>query len=61
MPSASGQGELTFRDVVQALDAGEPLETTSPAWLLLRDGKVVYTEHRPVVGFDKSSPTCRGT
>ena len=47
-----GQGELTFRDVVRAIDAGEPLDSV-PGLALLRDGKVHYTEHRPVVGFDE--------
>ncbi len=46
-----GQGEETFRDVVRALDAGEPLDSV-PGLALLRDDKVVYTEHRAVVGFD---------
>ncbi|MCP3918196.1 MAG: B12-binding domain-containing radical SAM protein [bacterium] len=46
-----GQGELTFWDVVQALDSGEDL-TSVPGLLVQRDGKPVYTDHRPVVGFD---------
>ena len=47
-----GQGELTFWDVVQALDNGEDLATV-PGLVVQRDGKCVYTDHRPVVGFDK--------
>jgi anaerobic magnesium-protoporphyrin IX monomethyl ester cyclase len=49
---ALGQGELTFWDVVQALDSGTDLEQV-PGLALQRDGKVIFTEHRPVVGFDK--------
>ncbi|HKX46778.1 MAG TPA: radical SAM protein [Planctomycetota bacterium] len=47
-----GQGELTFRDVVRALAAGEPLDSV-PGLALWRDGRVVLTEHRPVVGFEE--------
>ncbi|MHC4375935.1 MAG: B12-binding domain-containing radical SAM protein [Planctomycetota bacterium] len=47
-----GQGELTFRDVVNALAAGEPLDGV-PGLALWRDGQVVYTDHRAVVGFDQ--------
>jgi len=47
-----GQGELTFRDIVQAIDAGESLESV-PGLAIEKDGEVVYTDHRPVVGFDK--------
>jgi radical SAM superfamily enzyme YgiQ (UPF0313 family) len=47
-----GQGELTFRDVVNALNAGEPLDSV-PGLALLRDDKVVMTPHRAVVGFDE--------
>ena len=50
-----GQGELTFLDVVEALDSGEDLAKV-PGLCVLRDGKPVYTEHRPVVGFDKFQP-----
>jgi anaerobic magnesium-protoporphyrin IX monomethyl ester cyclase len=46
-----GQGEATFGDVVRALDAGEPLDSV-PGLALLRDGQVVYTDHRPVIGFE---------
>ena len=47
-----GQGELTFREVVQAIDAGEPLENV-PGLALFRDGEVMRTEHRSVVGWDQ--------
>jgi radical SAM superfamily enzyme YgiQ (UPF0313 family) len=50
-----GQGEVTFREVVQALDAGEDLATV-PGLAVLRDGKVRYTDNRPVVGFDNFEP-----
>ena len=50
-----GQGELTFREVVQALDAGEPLDSV-PGLALWRDGALKYTDHRNVVGFDKLEP-----
>ncbi len=46
-----GQGELTFRDVVQAIDAGEPLDNVS-GLALLRDGQVVHTEPRRVVSWE---------
>ncbi len=50
-----GQGELTFRDVVNALYNGEDLSTVA-GLAIKRDGKVVYTDHRPVVGFEKFEP-----
>ena len=49
---ALGQGELTFWEVVQAIDCGEDLMSV-PGLALERDGKVVYTDHRTIVGFDK--------
>ncbi len=49
---AHSQGELTFLDVVRAIDAGEPLDKV-PGLSILRDGQVVRTEPRPVVGWDK--------
>ncbi|MCP3918195.1 MAG: B12-binding domain-containing radical SAM protein [bacterium] len=52
---AIGQGEITFRDVVQALDAGEDLENV-PGLAVHRDGRMIFTDHRPVVGFDKFEP-----
>jgi anaerobic magnesium-protoporphyrin IX monomethyl ester cyclase len=51
-----GQGELTFADVVRAIDAGEDLIQV-PGLALQRDGEMVYTDHRAVVGFDKI-PDC---
>jgi radical SAM superfamily enzyme YgiQ (UPF0313 family) len=47
-----GQGELTFRDLVRAIDAGEPLETIE-GLALWRDGAVVNTPRRAVVGWDR--------
>ncbi|MBI5362084.1 MAG: B12-binding domain-containing radical SAM protein [Planctomycetes bacterium] len=47
-----GQGELTFRDLVLAIDAGTPLEQV-PGLALLRDGQLVKTEKRAVAGWDK--------
>src|SRR5690606_23286334 len=45
-----GQGELTFRDVVRAIDAGEPLDAI-PGLALWRDGEVVKTPTRTVAGW----------
>ena len=50
-----GQGELTFRDVVRAIDAGESLESI-PGLALWRDGEVVKTGYRAVVGWDQIAP-----
>lgn len=47
-----GQGELTFRDLVQAVDAGSPLDQV-PGLALWREGEVVRTEKRGVAGWDK--------
>ena len=47
-----GQGEHTFRDVVHALDAGEPLDGIQ-GLSLLRDGELIRTANRAVVGWDK--------
>ena len=47
-----GQGELTFRDLVRAVDCGEPLESV-PGLALLREGQVVRTAHRAVVGWEE--------
>ncbi|MFT7680358.1 MAG: anaerobic magnesium-protoporphyrin IX monomethyl ester cyclase, partial [Planctomycetota bacterium] len=47
-----GQGELTFRDVVRAIDAGEDLEQI-PGLALWRDNAVFNTERRTVVGWDE--------
>ena len=49
---ALGQGEITFREIVQAVDAGEPLDAIA-GLALRRDGRVVYTAHREVVGWDR--------
>jgi radical SAM superfamily enzyme YgiQ (UPF0313 family) len=49
---ALGQGELTFREIVQAVDAGTKLDDIQ-GLALLRDGQIVYTPKRPVVGWDK--------
>jgi radical SAM superfamily enzyme YgiQ (UPF0313 family) len=50
-----GQGEVTFREVVKALDCGADLEQV-PGLAIRRDGKTVYTAHRAVVGFDQFPP-----
>ena len=50
-----GQGELTFRDVCNALACGESLESV-PGLCVAKDGKPFYTPHRAVVGFDKFEP-----
>ncbi|MCP4243176.1 MAG: hypothetical protein GY772_21690, partial [bacterium] len=50
-----GQGEITFREVVQALHCGEPLASV-PGLAVLKDGQMVYTDNRPVVGFDEFEP-----
>ena len=50
-----GQGELTFRDVVNAVYNGEDLANV-PGLAVKRDGRVVYTDARPVVGFEKLEP-----
>jgi radical SAM superfamily enzyme YgiQ (UPF0313 family) len=47
-----GQGELTFWEVVQAIDSGTDLAEV-PGLVVQRDGRPVYTDHRPVIGFDK--------
>lgn len=45
-----GQGELTFLEILQALEAGEPLDGVA-GLALLREGQVVRTDPRPVVGW----------
>jgi anaerobic magnesium-protoporphyrin IX monomethyl ester cyclase len=47
-----GQGEITFREVVQALDSGTDLADVA-GLALWRDGRIHYTAHRAVVGFDQ--------
>ena len=50
-----GQGELTFLDLVHAIESGADLEQV-PGLALERDGQVVYTAARAVVGFDRFHP-----
>jgi anaerobic magnesium-protoporphyrin IX monomethyl ester cyclase len=50
--AALGQGELTFRDLVAAIDSGASLEDVA-GLALWRDGAVHHTAHRSVVGFDR--------
>ena len=47
-----GQGELTFRDVVHAIDSGEPLDSVS-GLSIMREGQVIRTGARAVVGWDE--------
>jgi radical SAM superfamily enzyme YgiQ (UPF0313 family) len=47
-----GQGEHTFRDVVRAIDAGEPLDGIE-GLALWRGQQVVRTPRRAVVGWDQ--------
>lgn len=47
-----GQGELTFRDLVKAVDAGEKLDNVE-GLALWRDRQVVNTPRRAVAGWDK--------
>ncbi len=49
---ALGQGELTFRDLIEAVRTGSDFESI-PGLALWRDGVVMFTEHRKVVGFDQ--------
>jgi len=46
-----GQGELVFRDVVRALDAGEPLDTLEGI-AIRREGQVIRTPRRAIAGWD---------
>jgi len=50
-----GQGELTFRDLVRAIDAGSDLEEVS-GLALWRDGAVHNTVRRAVVGWEEILP-----
>ena len=52
---AIGQGELTFMDVVKALDCGLPLDDVA-GLAIQRDGQVLRTAPRPVVGFEELQP-----
>ena len=47
-----GQGELAFRDLVQAVACGEPLDDLQ-SLVLMRDGEIVHNQKHPVVGWDK--------
>jgi len=47
-----GQGEITFGEMLDAHEAGMPLDGIS-GLALLREGHVVFTPRRPVVGFDQ--------
>jgi len=49
---ALGQGELTFREIVSAVEAGQPLDEVA-GLALQRDGEVVFTARREVAGWDK--------
>ncbi|MEZ6014338.1 MAG: radical SAM protein [Planctomycetota bacterium] len=46
-----GQGELVFRDVVRAIDAGEPLDGIE-SLAYMRDGECIRTPRRAVAGWD---------
>jgi radical SAM superfamily enzyme YgiQ (UPF0313 family) len=47
-----GQGEITFRELVQATEAGEPWDGI-PGLALWREGGLRLTAHRPVVGWNE--------
>ena len=47
-----GQGEVTFREVVKAIDAGESLDAIEGI-AYKRDGEVIRTPRRAVAGWDK--------
>jgi radical SAM superfamily enzyme YgiQ (UPF0313 family) len=49
---AIGQGEITFREIVQAVHAGEPLDDVH-GLALMRDGKVYQTPERKIAGWDR--------
>ncbi len=51
-----GQGEITFWEVVQAIDNGTPLADVPGLVVADADGKAHYTAHRAVVGFDQIPP-----
>ncbi|MCB9915668.1 MAG: B12-binding domain-containing radical SAM protein [Planctomycetes bacterium] len=50
-----GQGELAFREIVQTIANGGDLADV-PGLAVKRDGRMIYTDHRPVVGFDQFEP-----
>jgi radical SAM superfamily enzyme YgiQ (UPF0313 family) len=47
-----GQGEHTFREIVAAVESGAALDGVA-GLALWRDGEVVFTPHRPMVGWDR--------
>lgn len=47
-----GQGELIFRDLVRAIDAGEPLDDLEGI-AFVRDGQVIRNPRRAVAGWDE--------
>jgi anaerobic magnesium-protoporphyrin IX monomethyl ester cyclase len=47
-----GQGEITFGEMLDAHEAGEPLDGIT-GLALLREDHIVSTGYRPVVGFDQ--------
>lgn len=49
--AAIGQGEITFRELVAAVDSGAPLESVA-GLALWRDGALVKTEPRAIAGWD---------
>ncbi|MBI4878623.1 MAG: B12-binding domain-containing radical SAM protein [Planctomycetes bacterium] len=49
---ALGQGEITFREIVASVDAGEPLDGVA-GLALRRNGEVVRTALRAVVGWER--------
>ena len=51
-----GQGELAFLEIVQTVESGGDLAEV-PGLAVMRDGQVVRTGNRAVVGFDKFHPT----
>jgi radical SAM superfamily enzyme YgiQ (UPF0313 family) len=50
-----GQGELTFREIVQTIDSGGDLADV-PGLAVKRDGRMIFTDHRAVVGFEQFEP-----
>lgn len=50
--AAIGQGEITFRELVAAVASGEPLDSVA-GLALMRDGELVFTPQRAVVGWDR--------
>jgi len=50
-----GQGELTFLEIVKSIESGEDLVNV-PGIVVQREGRIVYTDHRAVVGFESFKP-----